>query len=139
MSDSRTLNYLKHYELQNGGALNVYAGQRFQKGGSWFSKLIGGVGSFFKSLLPGVGRSVLPSAVGLAQDLVSGENFKDSSLKRLKEAGKSAANETLDQLKARLQGGQGISRIRSFHRHVLKRPPRRRQSKKRKGKKSKLF
>ena len=139
MSDPRTNNYLQHYEAQIGGALNVYAGHRFQKGGSWFSKLIGGVGSFFKSLLPGIGKAALPSAIGLAQDLVSGQNIKDAAFGRLKEAGKNVANETLDQLKVKLQGGSGIARLRSFHRHSLKVPKRRRKSKKRKSKKSKLF
>lgn len=138
--DSRTANYLAHYKLQDGGGLNVYSGQRFQRGGSWFGRLIGGVGSFFKSILPSIGKAALPSAVGLAEDIISGENVGQSTLNRLKEAGRSAANETLDQLKNRLQKGTGIGPMRMNYKRkytILKR--KRKKSRKRRNKRKKLF
>lgn len=104
-------NYLVHYKNQVGGSIPVYTGQvRFQRGMGWFSRLLGGIGNFFKGVGPSIAKRALPSAIGLAQDIVEGQNVGHSALNRLKEAGKNVADETLEQLKKKIQSGEGIPR-----------------------------
>ena len=111
-------NYLIHYESQVGGSIPVYAGQvRFQRGMGWFSRLLGGIGNFFKGAAPSIAKRALPSAIGLAQDIVEGQNVGHSALNRLKEAGKNVADETLEQIKKKIQRGEGIPK--NFPRNVI--------------------
>ena len=58
--------------------------------------------------MPSLAKRALPSAINLAQDVMAGENIGQSAKKRLVEAGKNVADETLDKLKNRLQSGSGI-------------------------------
>jgi hypothetical protein len=103
--------YIQYYNNQVGTGLPVFQGVRTQKGHGFFGRIIGGIGSFIKSLAPGLLSALLPSATGLAQDVIEGKNFKDSAKSRLVDAGKSAANTTLDHIKTKIQGGSGISRL----------------------------
>lgn len=102
--------YLNYYsnQVQYGGALTGFSGVRVQRGHGWFSRMISGIGSFVKDLLPSIGQRALPSAINLAQDVIAGENVGLSAKRRLKEAGRNIADETLDKLKSRLQSGSGI-------------------------------
>ena len=74
-----------------GGAGNIFAGGRRQRGGS----VLGAVKSIVTPLLSGVGQSLkrhaMKNAVGLATDVVgdvfTGKNIKDSLINRGKQRG----------------------------------------------------
>ncbi len=70
-------------------------------------------------MLPGIGKRALPSVAGLAQDIISGENVKESALKRLKTLGSDVADETLSQISSKFQKGSGRRRRRKLRRTSL--------------------
>ena len=80
--------YNQYYNEQVGSGLAGFSGVRYQRGHGFFGRLISGIGSFIKQALPSLGKRALPSAIGLAQDIVAGENVGTSAKKRLIEAGK---------------------------------------------------
>lgn len=104
--------YIQYYNNQVGSGLAAFSGVRYQRGHGFFGRILGGIGSFFKALAPKLLGAALPSAVNLAGDVMAGKNLKESAKSRLVEAGKSAANTTLDHVKTKLQGGSGIIRLR---------------------------
>ena len=104
--------YLSYYNNQVGSGLAGFQGVRFQRGHGFFGRIFSGIGNFVKQLAPSLIKRTLPSAIGLAQDVMEGENFGQSTKKRLIEAGKNAADETLEQLKTRIQKGSGIMKRR---------------------------
>ena len=110
--------YITYYNNQSGDGLAHFQGLRVQRGHGFFGSLISGLGSILKGFAPGLFKSVLPSKIGLAEDLISGQDFKSSAKTRLKEAGKSAGNYTLDNLKNRLQSGSGRKRRKKFNKRV---------------------
>lgn len=131
--------YIDYYsaQAQYGGALSGFAGVRTQRGHGFFGRLISGIGSFVKDLLPSIGKRALPSAINLAQDVIAGENVGQAAKRRLKEAGRNIADETLDKLKTRLQTGSGIRQRLLYRKKILnllrkKSPKTKRRIKKRK-------
>ena len=102
--------YIQLYDTQVGSGIPVFQGVRFQRGHGFFGRLFEGIGNFIKDLAPGLLKRSLPSAINLAQDVIAGENVGQSAKRRLIEASQNVADETLDQLKARLQRGRGIWR-----------------------------
>ncbi len=99
-------------KFQRGHGLPGFIGVRYQRGHGFFGRLFGGIGSFIKELIPSLGKRALPSAIGLAQDIMSGENVGTAAKMRLKEAGKNIADETLTNIQNRLQKGTGIVHLR---------------------------
>jgi hypothetical protein len=68
-----------------------------------------------KQVLPVLGKRALPSGIGLAQDILSGENVGRSAVKRLKEAGRNVADQSVDMIKTKLlQSGSGGKRHVKF-------------------------
>ena len=104
--------YINYYTAQVGSGISGFQGVRYQRGHGFFGRLFSGIGSFVKDLAPGLFKRALPSAIGLAQDVISGENVGQSAKKRLIEAGRNVADETLDKIKSKVQGGTGIPRKR---------------------------
>jgi hypothetical protein len=103
--------YTQYYVNQAGSGLPGFQGIRYQKGHGFFGRLFSNtLLPFIKRLLPALGKRALPSAIGLAQDIMSGENVGRSTLNRLGDIGKNVADETLDQLKTRIQKGSGRKR-----------------------------
>ena len=100
--------YIQYYSDQVGSGLSGFQGVRYQRGHGFFGRIFSGIGNFVKDLAPKLFRKALPSAVEFAQDVVAGENVGQSAKRRLIEAGKGVANETLDNIKTRLQKGSGI-------------------------------
>jgi hypothetical protein len=100
--------YLSYYNNQVGTGLAGFQGLRYQKGHGWFGRLFTSVLPFIKQVLPVLGKRALPSGKGLAQDILSGENVGRSAVKRLKEAGRNIADESVDMIKTKLlQSGSG--------------------------------
>jgi hypothetical protein len=97
--------YTPIYNKQVGDGLPVFIGLRNQRGHNFFGRLLSGVGSFFKSLVPDLLKTTLTTGVNIADDYASGKSLKESAKERLLEAGKSAASQTLDKIKSRIQGG----------------------------------
>lgn len=124
--------YATYYVNQAGTGLAGFSGVRYQRGHGFFGRLFSGIGSFVKDLLPALGKRALPSGIGLAQDILAGENVLKSAKSRLVEAGKNVADETLDKIKTRLQKGSGIIRRRPRGRLNRFTPIKRRQPKSRK-------
>src|SRR5258708_3861897 len=94
--------YSSYYINQACSGLPGFQGIRFQRGHGFFGRLFSNtLLPFFKELLPAIGKRALPSGISLAQDIMAGENVKQSSLKRLREAGQNVADETLDVNKKR--------------------------------------
>ena len=115
--------YSNYYfeQAQFGGALGGFAGVRStQRGHGFLGRMFSGIGSFIKDLLPSLGKRALPSAINLAQDVISGENVGQAAKRRLREAGKNIADETLDKLKSKLQSGSGIRRRILKQRNLIK-------------------
>jgi hypothetical protein len=102
--------YIQIYNSQVGSGLAAYQGVRYQRGHGFFGRLIAGIGNFIKDLAPGLLKRTLPSALNLTQDIIDGQNVGKAMKSRLLEAGKVAADETLDKLKSRLQKGSGRRR-----------------------------
>ena len=130
--------YIQYYSDQVGTGLPGFQGVRYQRGHGFFGRLFSGIGSFVKGIAPSLFKKALPSAVGFAQDVISGENVGQSAKKRLKEAGKEVANETLDQIKTKIQKGSGIPNTATFSRKLNKyKKGRKKHFKKKKVNKSK--
>lgn len=103
--------YNNYYLNQVGSGLPGFQGVRYQRGAGFFGRLFSGtIFPFLKQLLPELGKRAIPSVAGLGQDILAGENVKQSALKRLKTLGHDIADETLDQVKSRLQRGSGKRR-----------------------------
>jgi hypothetical protein len=101
--------YVDYYLNQSGSGLAGFSGTKYQRGHGFFSRLFGAALPLLKQLFPIIGRQAASSGVGLAQDLLSGANFKESAKTRLREAG----SNLLDKASARLQKGAGRKRKRS--------------------------
>ena len=112
--------YLNYYNNQVGSGISGFQGVRYQRGHGFFGRMFSGLGNFVKDLAPGLFKRALPSAIGLAQDVLAGENVGHSAKKRLIEAGKNVADETLDKIKSKIQGGSGIPRHRRRKMRKLK-------------------
>ena len=127
--------YASYYVNQVGSGLTGYSGIRYQRGSGFFGRLFSGIGNIFKELLPAAGKRILPSGIGLAQDVLAGENVLKSAKSRLVEAGKNVADEALEQIKSRLQKGSGRRRKRrKIMKHSLV-PYKRKKRVNKKGKK----
>ena len=80
--------YSNYYNNQAGSGLSGFQGVRYQRGHGFFGRMFSGLGNFVKELAPGLFKRALPSAIGLAQDVLAGENVGKSTKRRLIEAGK---------------------------------------------------
>ncbi len=105
ISHSEKMNpYNNYYLNQVGSGLPGFHGVRYQRGGGFFGRLFSGtIFPFLKQLLLEIGKRALPSVAGLGQDILAGDNVKESALKRFKKMGHDIADETLEQVKSRLQ------------------------------------
>ena len=110
--------YIEYYTQQAGTGLSAFQGVRYQRGHGFFGRLFSGIGNFVKGLAPNLFKKTLPTAIGFAQDVIEGQNVGQSAKNRLIQAGKVAANETLDHIKTKIQGGSGIPRRRKRRRRM---------------------
>ena len=127
--------YLNYYSNQVGSGIPGFSGVRYQRGHGFFGRLFSGIGSFVKDLAPSLLKRSLPSAVNFAQDIMTGENVGQSAKNRLLEAGRDVADETLGQIKKRVQRGSGIYRRRLKYKRLKSRLLKAKTNKKRRKRK----
>lgn len=112
--DQTALFYSRPSHEFRGGAFNVFAGSRRQRGGGIF----GSLKNFFLPVAKNLGRSLLATGLGLAgkvaNDTLQGKNFKESLMEHGKSHainfGKSAAKEGVNALSNMI--GRGKRRVR---------------------------
>lgn len=125
-----------YYTEQAGSGLGGYSGIRYQKGHGWFGRIIkGGIVPILKRVLPYLGKRALETGVGVAQDVMDGENFKSSAKKRFKATGQRIEDDVIT--KARNMSGSGLRRKRKRLKSVTYLNKRRKPSSKKKQKSSK--
>lgn len=110
-----------YYKEQAGSGLGGYSGVRYQKGHGWFGRIIsGGIVPILRRVLPYLGKRALETGVGVATDIMDGENFKSSAKKRFKSIGKRVEEDTISKVKQMTGGGyrkkrrKKASRIMNF-------------------------
>jgi hypothetical protein len=108
--------YKKYYDNQSASGIASFHGTRIQKGGKYGEGFFGDIVlPFIKMIFPAIGKRAMPSVLRVGEDILSGENVRQSALKRLKEAGKDIADESLNIIKNTLhQSGSGKRRKRKF-------------------------
>lgn len=95
-----------YYKDQAGSGLGGYSGARYQKGHGWFGRIVsGGLVPILRRVLPYLGKRALETGVGLANDVMEGENFKSSARKRFKAAGKRLEGDALARVRQMTGGG----------------------------------
>lgn len=105
---------------QEGGAIRGFSGPEWQVGGGFnFGRFLW---KHSKPLLGFLSKQALRTGVEIGQDVLSGENVKESAKKRLKETGKAIANKAIDKAKEKIAGaGSGIKRKRLMPNGIRKR------------------
>lgn len=86
------------YVQQARTGLSSYSGSKYQKGGGILSILA----RLGLPVLKFLGKQVATTGLGIASDLLEGDNFKDSARKQLKQSGKNMVNYAA----SRLSGGR---------------------------------
>ena len=123
--------FRRYYQSQAGSGLSdirIFKGFPYQRGY--------GIGAFVRllgvPLLHFLGRPLLSTGMSIRSDMIAKKNIKESVKQRLKEGGKSAAQEGLSKLSSLVeQAGSG--------RRVYKRESMRKKMMKRRLKKSDIF
>ena len=84
--------YCHYYANQCGGALPYYEGVAHQKGhgiGNILKGVFRSVGQVLPTVGKAIGQQALESGIGLAKDIIGGENIKSAIKRRALEGGKS--------------------------------------------------
>lgn len=93
-----TKQFEEYYSGQTGNGLPYYQGTVLQKGygiGGFFAKLFRSALPFLKSGAKTLGKEALRTGTMVANDVLSGENFKTSFKSRAKETGKKLAKKAI--------------------------------------------
>lgn len=98
-----------YYLSHTGSGIVPYSGYRYQKGAGFFGSFIKGkLLPILKSVLPYLGRTVLDASSNFAENLNSGDSFKQAAKRTLKRTGLKMADDGLAKLKQ--QAGMGVRR-----------------------------
>ena len=125
--------YSRPSDEYRGGAFNVFAGSRRQRGGGIF----GSLKNFFVPIAKTLGKNLLSHGIGLArdvaQDAMEGKSVKNSLMDRGKaralDFGKSAARQSVHALSNMIGKGSRRARRKRNRRLQRRRITRRRKSK----------
>lgn len=99
----------EYYINQAGSGIGGFAGTRYQKGDGFFGRLISGsILPIIKKVLPFLGKTALNSGIDVINDLSKGDSFKESAKRRMKEAGESIVNKSVEKVKQLT--GSGMAR-----------------------------
>lgn len=99
----------EYYTNQIGNGLPFYQGAHFQKGygiGGFFAKLFRSALPFLVRGAKTVGKEALRTGTLIANDVLTGENFKESAKARTKMAGKTLAKKALKKADEMIGHGQ---------------------------------
>lgn len=98
-----------YYLSQAGSGISGFSGIRYQRGSGFFGRLIsGGILPIIKKVLPYLGKKAMDVGLDIADDVMGGENFKESAQKRLKGSAKGVAADAIAKMKQ--MRGSGIRR-----------------------------
>lgn len=107
-----------YYMQQSGSGMAAYSGVRYQRGFGFMGRLWRGAFlPIIQKVLPYLGKTALNTGIDIVNDLSSGENFKESVKRRVKETGENIEQKAM--AKIRQMTGSGKRRRR---RKVCKTP-----------------
>lgn len=101
--------YLEYYTNQAGSGLAGFQGYKYQRGHGFFGNLFNYI---LKPLGKYFGKQALSTGVAIGQDVLSGENFKESAKKQLKTTGSNVLTDAVGRAKKFAQTGRGKRRRR---------------------------
>ena len=105
-----TKSFEDYYMSQAGSGLTAFQGYKYQRGHGFF-------GNAFRNILKPLGlylgKNLLKSGVSIGNDLISGQNFKESLKNRLIESGENILSDSAERLKNYRQTGKGKKRKKS--------------------------
>jgi hypothetical protein len=107
MGDDKPFN--SYYKNQAGTGIAGHSGLRHQRGHGFWGNLYNMVIKPFGSYL---GKQALTTGVAVGNDILQGENFKESAKKRIKSQGKIILGDAIERAKKFAQTGQGKRRRR---------------------------
>lgn len=121
--------YTDYYVNQAGSGVAGYHGVRYQKGSGFFGRLLKTVGM---PLLKYFGKRALSTGVDIGKDLLTGENIKTSTKRRLKEGAETLLDDATVRAKKVLKGGGIRKKTITKRKRKTSRVPARRKTVKRK-------
>lgn len=126
--------YIDYYRRQSGTGISSFQGVRWQRGHSFFGRLLRRAAI---PILKFLGREALGAGAQVAQDVIAGGNIKDSAKKHFIARGKKIAEKGISKLEEMgipVQNGSGRRRRKVKRRTTgsKKKAPAKRTSKKRK-------
>jgi hypothetical protein len=97
------MNYANYYVNQAGNGISGFEGVRFQKGAGFF----GLIKSAFLPILKYLGPKLLSTGSAIANDIIAGENFKDSFKNQGKKQAQMIAGDISERAQRFAQTGKG--------------------------------
>ena len=99
----------EYYIQQSGSGMASYSGVRYQRGFGFMGRLWRGAFlPIIQKVLPYLGKTALNTGIDIVNDLSSGENFKESVKRRVKETGENIEQKAM--AKVRQMTGTGKRR-----------------------------
>ena len=90
----------EYYRQQAGSGIGGFSGVRYQRGHGFFGRLIsGGIGPILKKIFPYVKNLAMDTGLNIAEDVLDGNNLKESAKRRFKESGINMVKDGITQVK----------------------------------------
>lgn len=99
--------YSNYYLTQAGSGIAGYSGIRYQKGNGFFGRLVSGG---ILPLLRYLGKKALHTGVNVADDVLQGDDFKQSLKKQLQSTSRVVAKDAIEKVRGIAQEGSGMKR-----------------------------
>lgn len=96
----------EYYVEQAGNGYSFYQGQRYQRGHSWFGRLLK---SGILPLIKYMGRKAMKTGMNVVKDVALGNEFKESAKKHIKDTVHTMTDDAIDKI---AQTGKGRGRPR---------------------------
>lgn len=111
--------YLEYYSNQAGSGLSAFEGLQYQRGHGFFGTIFQNI---IKPLGKYLGRQALTTGVNVGNDILEGENFKDSIIKNSKMTSKKMLFDGVKKAQKLAQSGAGRRRRRRNKKKLIKKP-----------------